>query len=109
MLPLSLSTDLASRHLRQDQATLLTEPALPFRILALFQDGAGHCESGVGLLPQGVLVLEGLVLFRRGPSMSSVLTRLLRTRSGNTRVMQGVHFLCTFLKQGIPLEVVGKN
>src|SRR5262249_34897947 len=101
MLPPSWSTALTSHHPRQDYLTLMAEPALPFRILDLFQDGADRGEFGVGLLPQGVLVLEGLVLLRRGPGVSSALTRLLRTRSGGTRVMQGVDFLRALLKEGI--------
>ena len=44
-------------------ATLLTQPALPFRRLKIFQEGTHRCQARAHPLPSVVLRLQGRVLW----------------------------------------------
>src|SRR5215813_4847378 len=68
-------------------ATLLTQPALPFRLLDIFQEGTHLCQARAHPLPQVVLILQGRSLWRERRVMADGLSFFLRTRLGREGVM----------------------
>src|SRR5262245_14776026 len=82
-------------------ATLLTQPALPFLFLNIFQEGTHLCQARAHPLPSILLILQGRSLVRERCGRSGVLSFVLRTLLGSAGVLQRLHFLVGCLQQRV--------